>query len=313
MGRQGVRCGWDAVPATVRAGVDDMLGARVVATRTVEGGFSPGPAVRAELDDGRTVFLKAAGLELNRHTPGMHRREAHVLAVLPPAVPAPRLLGVVDDGDWVVLAVEWIVGRMPDPTDASDVERLLDLVGRLSRAGDGVRLDGVGAIAEVHPDLMGHWIRLTTAPLPGLDDWSRRHLDRLAELDARVPEAVVGSCLVHVDLRTDNVVFAAAGASSDVVVDWPGAAIGAPWVDLVGMLPALRLDGGPEPEDVFAAHPVGAAAPPTAVDAFVVGIAGYLTRQSLLPAPPGLPTVRAFQAAQGAITRHWVAVRLGLR
>ena len=48
------------------------------------------------------------------------------------------------------------------------------------------------------------------------------------------------------------------------------------------------------------------------LDAYLAAIAGYLTRQSLLPPPPGLPTVRAFQAAQGTIARRWLAARLDL-
>ena len=46
-----------------------MLGSPVVATSGVRGGFSPGPAVRADLADGRTVFVKAAGTALNPHSP----------------------------------------------------------------------------------------------------------------------------------------------------------------------------------------------------------------------------------------------------
>jgi hypothetical protein len=42
----------------------------------------------------------------------------------------------------------------------------------------------------------------------------------------------------------------------------------------------------------------------------VCAVAGYLTQRSLEPAPAGLPTVRAFQAAQGAVARRWLAALL---
>ena len=103
------------------------------------------------------------------------------------------------------------------------------------------------------------------------------------------------------------------GPADDVLVDWPAASLGAEWIDLVGLLPALHLDGGPPPAELFAAHPRGRHADPAAVDAFLASLAGYFTRQALLPAPPGLPTVRAFQAAQGAIARAWLAERRGMR
>lgn len=97
-----------------------------------------------------------------------------------------------------------------------------------------------------------------------------------------------------------------------MLVDWPGAALGAPWVDLVTLLPALPLDGGPPPETVLASSPLGRHANPHAVDAVVAAMAGYFTRMSLLPPPPGLPTVRIFQSRQGSIAREWAAQRLGL-
>ncbi len=312
MARQGVRIAWSEVPASVRSAVDTVLGSPVEATHEVSGGFSPGPAVRAELLDGRAVFVKAAGSSLNERSPVMHRREAAVLGMLPPDVPAPRLLGVVDDGDWVALIIEWVDGRMPVAADSTDVQRLLALLRRVADATHSAELGGIGTLAETHGDLCGHWERLAAEPDPGLDDWSRRHLDRLAELDARAPAAAVGSDLLHVDVRTDNVILAEAGPAGDVLVDWPGASLGAAWVDLVGLLPALHLDGGPPPWDVFDTASVARDADPTAVDAFVAAIAGYFTRMSLLPPPPGLPTVRAFQAAQGVIARTWTARRLQL-
>jgi hypothetical protein len=41
-------------------------------------------------------------------------------------------------------------------------------------------------------------------------------------------------------------------------------------------------------------------------------VAGFFTRQALLPPPPGLPTLRAFQRAQGEVARAWLARRAGL-
>ncbi|HEU4840737.1 MAG TPA: hypothetical protein VFT09_04815 [Ilumatobacteraceae bacterium] len=313
MGREGVRAGWGDVPQAIRDEVDALLGSPVVATHGVRGGFSPGPAVRADLADGRTVFVKAAGTALNQQSPALHRREGVVLGILPASVPAPRLLGVVDDGDWVALAVEWVTGRMPVASDPADVRRLLDVLDRLAAATGGEAAPGLQPFAEAHRSLGGHWTRLAADPLPGLDEWSRRHLAALVSLEALAPDATAGTHLVHVDTRTDNVLLAASGPPDDVLVDWPGAAFGAPWLDLVGLLPALHLDGGPPPAAVFDAHPLGRRADPPAVDAYLATLAGYFTRQSLLPPPPGLPTVRAFQAAQGVIARRWLADRLGLR
>ena len=297
------------MPAQVRRAIDEIAGAKVVTATNLDGGFSPGPAARCRLSDGRTVFVKAAGLALNPGAPGMHRREGEVLRTFGADVPAPRLIGVYDDGDWVALVIEWIAGRMPiAPLEHDEVARLLRLVEHVSLIEAG---DGLESCFDAHPGLWGHWQRLLEEPLDGLDAWSRRHLDALAELEADVADAIRGDRLVHLDLRSDNVIFADAGARHDVVVDWPGASAGAPWVDLVGLLPALELDGGPAAHDLFEQHPIGKAADREAASIFVASIAGYFTRMSLLPPPIGLPTVRQFQAAQGVITRRWLAQRRG--
>ena len=301
------------MPQAVRNAVDGIAGSPVIDAVNLAGGFSPGPAARCELMDGRVVFVKAAGLELNLDSPEMHRREGQVLAGLHDGshavIPAPALIGVFDDGDWVALVIQWIDGAMPTaPLGPDDVGRLLRLVERLASIEAG---DDLPPCSDAHPGLFGHWQQLIDQPVGNLDNWSRRHLDRLAGLELGVADAIRGDRLVHLDLRSDNVVFAAAGPQHDVVVDWPGASVGAPWVDLVGLLPALELDGGPRPEDVFEHHSVGRAADPDSVTAFLASVAGYFTRMSLMPPPPGLPTLRPFQAAQGRIARRWIAHRQG--
>ncbi len=92
--------------------------------------------------------------------------------------------------------------------------------------------------------------------------------------------------------------------------DWPEACRGAGWIDLVALLPSLHLDGGPEPRQMFEATTIGQSADAGAVDVFLASIAGYFTRMSLLAPPPGLPTLRPFQAAQGDVARTWLRDRL---
>lgn len=140
----------------------------------------------------------------------------------------------------------------------------------------------------------------------------RRRIGDLARLESNYSTAIDGENVVHLDLRTDNIILGAA-VSDDVIVDWPGACRGAGWIDLVALLPSLHLDGGPEPEEVFQASTIGQFADAGAVDVFLASIAGYFTRMSLLLPPPGPPTVRQFQAAQGVIARAWLQRRLDER
>jgi hypothetical protein len=96
-----------------------------------------------------------------------------------------------------------------------------------------------------------------------------------------------------------------------VIVDWPWAAVGAAWVDVLGMAPSVALEGGPEPSAFFGMHPACRAADPARVDAVLCTIAAFFTYNALQPPPPGLPTLRAFQASQGEVARRWLAERTG--
>lgn len=142
-----------------------------------------------------------------------------------------------------------------------------------------------------------------------LDEWSRRHLTTLVRLEAEAPEAATGNTMLHFDLRADNILLT---TDSVVIVDWPGAAVGTSWVDMIGMAPSVTLEGGPGPAEFFAMHPNARVADPRRVDAVLATFAGFFTFNALQPAPVGLPTLRVFQAAQGEIARRWLAERLGL-
>lgn len=258
------------------------------------------------------MFVKAAGSVLNALSPVMHRREAEVLAALPAGFPAPDLMGVADDGDWVAIVISWIDGQMPTPpVTANECVRILRLTERLVEPHHVVSVDALMPAAAAHRDLSGHWHRLINEPLPGLDAWTTARLGALAELESGYEAAIAGDSIVHLDLRTDNMLFGADEAE-DVVVDWPCACRGANWIDLVAMSPSLHLDGGPEPEEIFQASAIGRSADHAAVNVFLASIAGFFTRMSLLPPPPGLPSLRSFQAAQGAIARTWLQRRIDL-
>lgn len=296
----GNRLTWAEVPAAVRAAVEDGLGARVTGTASASGGFSPGLASRLDLADGRRVFAKAVGLAANPHSPAMHRREAAVA----PLVPGPRLLWSYDDGDWVAVVFEEVAGRTPAvPWVAEEWERVHAAVVELARvpAPPGFRVMGAD------PTAFSGWRRLAEQPLPGVDPWAPARLDELAGWEEQWPAAVAGTSLVHGDLRADNALLTPSGV---VFVDWPHAVAGAPWVDLVCLLPSVAMQGGPEPWEVWRTSPLARDADPDAVTAVVAAVAGYFVHASLLPPPPGLPSVRAFQAAQGGPALRWLRQRL---
>ena len=111
--------------------------------------------------------------------------------------------------------------------------------------------------------------------------------------------------LLHFDTRADNLLIA---GERVYVVDWPWARIGAAWLDLVLMAPSVAMQGGPEPAELLKKLDMRGVSE-SALDAVLCSFAGYFVVRSLEPPPPGIPTVRAFQAAQGVVTVRWLQER----
>jgi hypothetical protein len=95
-----------------------------------------------------------------------------------------------------------------------------------------------------------------------------------------------------------------------MVVDWPHAYRGAAFTDVAFFAPSVAMQGGPEPAALLARSRAGRTVSRDALAAVVCALAGYFTEHSLRPPPPGLPTVRRFQAAQGEVARRWLATLL---
>jgi aminoglycoside phosphotransferase (APT) family kinase protein len=308
----GRRLAWADAPAWLRAAVEARLGGRVVEAVTQPGGFSPGVAARLRLADGGRAFVKAVGPEPNPDSPGVHRGEARVMAALPGSAPAPRMLWSLDQRGWVALAFEDVDGAQPVlPWRPGELRRVLEMVAAMAAALTPAPA-GIPLIADRLQDSFVGWRRLAAAggddDLAGLDPWAARHLDRLAALEAGWPRATEGPTLLHSDLRADNLLLT---PTRVVAVDWPWACAGAAWVDLLLLLPSVTMQGGPDPEPTFAAHPLAAAADPEAVTAALAAWAGFLVAGSRQPPPPGLPTLRAFQRGQGLVALDWLRQRTG--
>jgi hypothetical protein len=89
-------------------------------------------------------------------------------------------------------------------------------------------------------------------------------------------------------------------------VDWPHASVGSAIFDLVAWAPSVVLEGGPAPEEFLALSATAPAVDRAVLVSLVAAFSGFLVRHSLQPSPPGLPTLRAFQAAQGAVALDWL-------
>jgi len=238
------------------------------------------------------------------------------VAAIPPAAPVPRLLWMLDDDPdgWVVLAFEDVEGRQPEvPWRDEELGIVLEAMAGLAAdlTPSPLRPPLVGDAAETFGGVDRlTWASVAAAADPRLDPWTARHLADLVALEALAPEAARGNTLQHFDLRADNLLLTADGVR---VVDWPHAHVGQPWVDLVWFAPSVAMQGGPPPRDLIARYGPTRAADPAALDAVIAGVAAYFTAGSLQAPSPGLPRLRAFQAAQAKVARAWLAERTGWR
>ena len=314
---RGVRLDWVDIPGRVRSEVERWLGGTVVSSVTQPTGSSPGVAARLTADDGRRVFVKAVGPGPNTDTPAMHRRESRVVPALPDVAPVPRMLWSYDEGaaGWIVLVFEDAGGRHPiRPWQTGELHRVLSAMEDLGRLLTPSPLPAAiaGRASDVFATEISGWRRLRDehpSRLARLDGWSRRHLQSLVLIEDTVGGMLEGDSLLNLDIRADNILLT---PERVWFVDWPHACIGPAWLDAVAFAPSVTMQGGPPPEEVISGHPACLAADSAAITAAVVALAGCFTHKAVQPPPPGLPTVRAFQGAQGLVAREWAARRTGL-
>jgi aminoglycoside phosphotransferase (APT) family kinase protein len=303
---EGVRVHWEQLPLSVRHAIEDRIGGTVVEAVTQRGGFSPGLAARIRTKDGRRCFVKAVSELANPDTPDLHRREAEVVAALPHEAPVPRLLWSYDSGGWVALGFEDVEGSTPaQPWRESELRLVVDALHRLQDALTPTPIDSATAGDGFATHIRG-WSELRAARAP-LETWAARHLDRLVDLEAQAPAATAGETLLHFDVRADNMIIA---GDTVYFVDWPWARIGAPFVEWVAFAPSVYMQGGPKPEELLSIGSVGGV-DDNRINAVIASLTGYFLAYSRRPPPPGIPTVRAFQAAQGRISLAWLRDRTG--
>ncbi len=272
--------------------IERLVGARVESCRRVEGGYTPALRLLCRTDGG-SLFAKIGT------TPGTSRslrREIHVYNSLSGDF-MPRLLASEDDESEPVLVIEDLSSRhWPPPWDARQIELTLAQISALHDTPASLE-----AYAQVH-EMDANWPSVAADPGPflalGLADagWLEKALPLLAQYEERCPTA--GDSLTHWDLRSDNICLTPERA---VFVDWNGACLSNPRLDLGFWLPSLAYEGGPEPERILPDAPEVAAR-----------VSGYFAARAGLPEISDAPRVRTVQRRQLETALPWAARALDL-
>lgn len=304
------RIGWADVPRHVQAGIEHILGAPVEESTGQRGGFSPGTAERVRTASGRRAFVKAVHPSLNAASPAIHRREAAIAAELPRSLPVPALLGTFDDGDWIALVLTDVDGHHPQvPWLSRELELVLDALLELSLAPVPEALSFLPALEIELATDFGGWGRLRVDPPHDAVPWVLENLGQLEALAASGLRALAGNSLVHLDVRSDNILLTADGTA--VLVDWPWASRGCGWFDALTVLVNVRtFDPAFDVDSVLGSHRVFAGASDHDINGVLAGLGAYFLDVARTPSPPGLTTVRRFQQQQGEAVVGWLRQRL---
>jgi len=250
--------------------------------------MSPGCAARLRTAAGRNAFVKAVGPDLNPQTPELFRHEIGVLSTLRPAAYRPQVLGHHDDGDWVALLLEDVDGHHPDLDDPAQADTVWSTVAtqstELTPPPAGL---AITTLADNARRWAGGWATMAADPARFLPEWALAQADELAERATALAGRLPVESLCHWDVRNDNLLMRPDGTT--VIVDWGMSRLGPRWADLF----LLSLAWADRPE--FDARVATIDADPTTVTDLLIGLGGWLAFRSTHDAPPGLPTMPAFQ------------------
>jgi hypothetical protein len=179
----------------------------VCVVREHSGGMSAGCATSLRSADGRLLFLKAVGAELNPQTTDLFRYETRILPALPPAPYRPALLAAYDRDGWTALLLDHVTGRYPDLRDPGDHRAVAALVtaqvAELTPAPDPTVLP----LAETARRWRTRWAEIATDPPAYLPPWAAARTGDLLARVRRLPDRLTPQTLCHFDVREDNLLI----------------------------------------------------------------------------------------------------------
>jgi len=261
------------------------------------GGNTLGWRGRAELDDGRTVFVKIGG-DYVRHEAGL------MVAIRKTGASqlAPQVLDF-EDGPAPMLVLEDLSDAAWAPPYPADTSPLFDALAELAavEAPAGFRpledwADGRGSRwAQVAADLNG-FLQLGVCSAGWLDANVQALIDAEERVDLR------GSSLVHNDVWAGNICFVDGRAK---LVDWADSARGNADLDVAFAMVSVVSEGGQLPQRKLLADEGG----------WLARIAGHNALEASLPLPDWADPnsdMRQGQLQDLRVALPWAARALGL-
>lgn len=273
--------------------IEKLVGAKVASYRRVEGGYTP--ALRLLCKTANAGFFVKIGV-----TPGTSEnlnREIRIYNCLS-ADFMPQLVAWENRESEPILIIEDLsMHHWAPPWNERQIELTLAQINVLHNTTAAVE-----SYREAHGIQYGHWKTVAEDPKPLLSlkivhaQWLESALPVLIRYEENCPTA--GDSLTHWDLRSDNICITESVAK---FVDWNGACLSNPKLDLGCWLPSLAYEAGLKPEKILPDAPEVAA-----------WVSGYFASRAGLPEIADAPRVRFVQRKQLATALPWAVRALDL-
>lgn len=287
-------------------------------------GFSLGTADRLETTTGKKAFLKAVSTTEQPQTANLHRAELKAAKLFAGVPYTASLIDGYENDNWVALLMEDIEGKHPQ-TPWAEQETIQTLIALDSLASLSIK--SIEKLEDLTESISGEfksWERIAQSPLrPELythlvDDPNLEELQTYFEcinehahnFSQRVEEDVLktldGDCLVHSDLRADNILITEDREA--IIIDWPFACRGAAYFDSASILADIVAQGGDFSwETVTAASKTIRETPREILEGVILAYTGYYLWAAQSP-PKGdtSSTLPAFRLQRALNLTRWV-------
>lgn len=298
---------FSSLPANIIKQISDLAGEPVISGQTAFGGLSAAAGFVLTLKSGRKVFAKGSHPDEMAHGTLHLREEVQTYKTVPALQQvAPRLIGVVGDGDedgWLLgvwEAVEHGGSPVPDAAIALMAqwqrEALPEDALVTARQHNYLQffLDGQRKWSRLRDEekVRQRFCGLFSEPRHAAE-WLDGNLDKLISLQSlRGLSSPVG--LLHGDLRLDNFLFAADKAYA---VDWPNAARGPFIFDVLFFFSSLEGLGYGGVEDFLQRYNdvSGIKFVNEDIDMMLAALSGFFADQASRAVPDKLPRLRWMQ------------------
>lgn len=271
-----------------------LLGVADASYQQMIGGYTPAARWTVTTPNGR-FFAKVGTTPLTNR---LLREEAAVYtAVQAPFMP--KFIGWEDAETEPLMIIEDLSEAFwPPPWNRQRVDAVLQQLDAMHHTPASLP-----TYSEKHGNFLGNnWQSIADDPAPFLslgfatESWLKASLPTLIASEQAFQ--IEGNAFSHWDIRSDNLCFV-----GDTVkfIDWPGAALSNPLIDVGFWLPSLAFEGGPKPQEILPSEPELAAC-----------VSGYFASRAGRPPIPNAPGVRVVQQQQLSGALPWVIHALKL-